>query len=213
MTACLIAPSLLAAPPLQRGDAVVSAIEAGADRLHLDVMDGHFAPNLALSPEDVRAICDVSSIPTDVHIMAKPVLPFFDMFAHIKCTSITVHVEALDNPDTLKKIRKTGHECGLAIKTETPLEALDPWLKELDHVILMAVPPGFGGQTFQQDQIDRLRTLRRNADTHDFMIHVDGGVTPDLAPTLRKNGAHVLVVGNAFFRTPSLRETMRKLRA
>ena len=213
MTTCLIAPSLLAAPPLHLKDAVDTAIAAGADRLHLDVMDGHFVPNLALSTADVSAICEVSSVPTDVHIMAKPAQPFVDMFASIPCTSITIHVEALEESNTLQKIRGTGHECGLAIKPNTPLEDLDPWLDQLNHVVLMGVAPGFGGQTFERDQIGRLEKLRASADIHGFMIHVDGGVTPDLTPTLKSSGAHVLVVGNAFFRSPSPKETMEKLRA
>ena len=209
----LIAPSLLAAPPLERGKAVKQAIEAGADRLHLDVMDGHFVPNLALSPDDVKAVCAASSIPTDVHIMASPIDRFLPLFLDIPCTSLTLHVEILETSRALEHVRNSGKECGLAIKPSTPLERLDPWLNFLDLIVLMGVEPGFGGQKFQINQLDRLQKLKERAHDHNFTIHVDGGVTCDLSQTLQAHGADVLVAGTSFFNDNPVQENMRKLRA
>ncbi|WP_031934454.1 ribulose-phosphate 3-epimerase [Candidatus Hepatobacter penaei] len=210
---CLVAPSLLAANPLHLAQALDDCTRADADRVHLDVMDGHFVPNLALNPATVRSICAYSSLKTDVHIMAKPYEPVLRLFLDIPCTSLTVHIEAMASHNHLTtQVKAAGKELGMAINPHTPLTDLDPWLDNLDHVVLMGVEPGFGGQPFQQAQLDRLRALHAKKKNRSFLIHVDGGVTSDLAPILKEAGAEVLVAGTSFFNQQSPLENMKDLR-
>lgn len=217
----LIAPSLLAASPLALLDEVRALEQTGADRIHFDVMDGHFVPNLSFGPHTLSALRQATTIPIDAHLMINPILPLLPAFLQASPASLTLHVEALDHATTnlLAKISQAKIEPGLAIKPKTPLTKLVPFLKDIQHVTLMSVEPGFGGQAFDLHQIERLKELVTLRDhlahqqkTPPFMIHVDGGVDASLAPRLIAAGADVLVAGTAVFKQNAYKEAIKKLR-
>lgn len=192
-----VAPSLLAADPAFLAQELKDLEAAGADRLHIDVMDGHFVPNLALSPAVVKRIAQLAPLPLDVHLMTAPPRCFVELFSGLPCASITVHIETLEgDASILDLIRNSGAQAGLAINPQTPLEALTPFLDAVKHIVFMTVSPGFGGQAFQEDQLPRLAKLKTMCAGKNIKIHVDGGVNDQNAPLLWKAGADVLVAGS-----------------
>jgi ribulose-phosphate 3-epimerase len=197
-----IAPSILSADFAQLGDEVRAVTEAGADYIHVDVMDGHFVPNLTIGPGVVKAIRGHSDLPFDVHLMISPVDPFVAAFADAGADIITVHPEAgAHTHRTLQLIKSLGKKAGLALNPGTPVEAVDNLLGEVDLVLVMSVNPGFGGQAFISSQLDKVRALRARIDATDGAIdlEVDGGVTADNAADVVAAGADVLVAGTATF--------------
>jgi ribulose-phosphate 3-epimerase len=197
-----IAPSILSADFAQLGDEVRAVTEAGADYIHVDVMDGHFVPNLTIGPGVVKAIRGHSDLPFDVHLMISPVDPFVAAFADAGADIITVHPEAgAHTHRTLQLIKSLGKKAGLALNPGTPVEAVDNLLGEVDLVLVMSVNPGFGGQAFISSQLDKVRALRARIDAAEGSIdlEVDGGVTADNAADVVAAGADVLVAGTATF--------------
>jgi ribulose-phosphate 3-epimerase len=197
-----IAPSILSADFAQLGDEVRAVTEAGADYIHVDVMDGHFVPNLTIGPGVVKAIRGHSDLPFDVHLMISPVDPFVAAFAEAGADIITVHPEAgAHTHRTLQLIKSLGKKAGLALNPGTPVEAVDNLLGEVDLVLVMSVNPGFGGQAFIPSQLDKVRALRARIDASGRTIdlEVDGGVTAENAAEVVAAGADVLVAGTATF--------------
>ncbi len=198
-----VAPSILAADFARLGEEVRAVSEAGADYLHVDVMDGHFVPNITIGPAVVKAVKPYSDKPFDVHLMISPVDSFIGDFADAGADIITVHSEAGPHLHrTLQIIKSRGLKAGVSINPGTPTEAIDYVLDAVDLVLVMSVNPGFGGQSFIAATIDKIKALRSKIDAagYPIEIEVDGGINPETAALAVAAGADVLVAGTAVFR-------------
>lgn len=197
MRKILIAPSLLSADFGRLAEEVREVEKAGCDALHIDVMDGHFVPNLTIGPLVVSAVRKITKLPLDVHLMIENPIKYAADFRKAGADWITVHVEAEKEVRTvLAQIKKQGAKAGLSVKPGTPIEAIDPYLADLDLVLVMTVEPGFGGQSFMPEPVAKIKSLRPR---FTGLISVDGGIDPVTAPQVLEAGADVLVAGNAIF--------------
>jgi ribulose-phosphate 3-epimerase len=198
-----IAPSILAANFACLGDQVKEAAEAGADNIHIDVMDGHFVPNISFGPPVVESIRPLVDKFFDVHLMIEQPERYLDAFAKAGADGLTVHYEACpDLAQTIKAIRDTGCQVGVVIKPDTPVEAISGVADQLDLLLIMTVYPGFGGQSFIEESYARIRQARELLDrvNPEADLEVDGGINQETAARVAAAGANVLVAGNAIFR-------------
>ncbi len=211
----LIAPSILSANFGRLADEVSAVERAGADWIHVDVMDGRFVPNITLGPVVVSAVRKASALPLDVHLMIVEPERYVEAFAKAGATSITVHVEACFHLHrTLQQIRDTGARPAVALNPATPLSALEEILPDVEMILLMSVNPGFGGQQFIPEVMDKVRRLRGMVDKRGLstLIEVDGGVNTENAHALVEAGADVLVAGSAVFGTQDYSKAISSLR-
>jgi ribulose-phosphate 3-epimerase len=209
-----LAPSILSADFARLGEQVNQAIEAGATLLHLDVMDGHFVPNLTIGPPVVASVRKVTDVPLDCHLMIENPDNFIPAFIDAGADWISVHQEACVHLHrTLELIRSKGAKPGVVINPATPVHTLGEVLGMVDYVLVMSVNPGFGGQKFIPRSLDKIRKLvtMRNANGHHFRIEVDGGVGPDTIGDVVRAGAELLVAGNAVFGKGEIASNVRGL--
>jgi ribulose-phosphate 3-epimerase len=214
MNEFMIAPSLLSADFSKLGEEIERVTQAGADWIHVDVMDGHFVPNLTIGAPVVKSLKPVSRIPLDCHLMIEHPEKYIEDFAKAGASTITIHVEsASDAEKTLKRIRELGCKPGVTLKPATPVSMIVPYLGLVDLVLVMTVNPGFSGQSFMREQVVKITEIRRelNRIGSKALIEVDGGVTPETAKELRE--ADVLVAGNAVFKAPDYAVAIAKLKA
>jgi ribulose-phosphate 3-epimerase len=197
-----IAPSILAADFSRLGEQVLETEQAGAQRIHVDVMDGHFVPNLSMGPVVVKGLRPRTRLPLEVHLMVEEPGRFADFFLKAGADSLLVHIEVLPDPrPLLGQIRGRGKKVGLVVNPETPVESIEPYLDEIDLALCMTVHPGFGGQEFLPQSPDRIRQLRALIDRINpgCELEVDGGIDLETAPRAVEAGAGVLVIGTAVF--------------
>lgn len=203
MAGPLIAPSILSADFAKLGEEVRAIDEAGADWIHIDVMDGHFVPNITIGPGVVKALRPHSSKPFDVHLMISPVDAFLDAFAEAGADIVTVHPEAGPHLHrTVQRIKARGKKAGVSLNPATPAKALDYILEEIDLVLVMSVNPGFGGQKFITSQLRKIEAIANRIAKENLQVQleVDGGIGPDTARQAAAAGANVLVAGTAAFK-------------
>jgi ribulose-phosphate 3-epimerase len=201
MTPLVIAPSILSADFAKLGEEVMAVADAGADWIHVDVMDGHFVPNITIGPAIVRALRPFAKIPFDVHLMIAPCDPYLSVFADAGADSISVHVEAGPHLHrSLQAIRALGKKAGAVLNPATPVSSLQNVLDLVDLVLVMSVNPGFGGQAFISSAVDKVAELKTMAGSRDIRIEVDGGITPKTASLVAAAGADTLVAGSAIFK-------------
>ena len=199
----IIAPSILAADFARLGEEARAVQAAGADWLHIDVMDGHFVPNITLGPDIVKALKPHVSVPMDVHLMISPVDPFLESFVEAGADIISVHPESGPHLNrTLKRIRQLGAKAGVVFNPSTSPDLIQWMMDEVDLILVMSINPGFGGQTFMHSQLAKITRLRQmiEASGRDIILEVDGGVTRETAPLCVAAGATALVAGTAVFR-------------
>jgi ribulose-phosphate 3-epimerase len=199
----IIAPSILSADFAKLGEEVRAVDEAGADWIHVDVMDGHFVPNLTIGPGVVKALRPHTSKPLDVHLMISPVDPFLDAFAEAGADIITVHPEAGPHLHrSVERIKALGKKAGVSLNPATPAKALDYVLEDVDLVLVMSVNPGFGGQKFISSQLRKIEAIAKRIakESLDVILEVDGGIDPETARQAVDAGATALVAGTAVFR-------------
>ena len=210
-----IAPSILAADFARLAEEIQRVEAAGADMLHVDVMDGHFVPNLTIGPPVVKAIRAVTRLPLDVHLMVTEPDALLPDFIDAGSNNLTVHVEACRHLHrTIQYIKAAGIQASVVLNPATPVSVLEETLPEVDMVLLMSVNPGFGGQSFIPSTLHKIRTLKHEITARHLAvaIEVDGGVKPDNARLIREAGADILVAGTAIFAQPDYGQAIRALR-
>ena len=213
MQRIIVAPSILAADFSRLSDEIHRVAAAGADWIHCDIMDGHFVDNISFGPEIVRIVRGLTSLPLDVHLMIEHADHYVPRFAKAGANSITIHVEPEAKHDvgkTLRQIQDTGCSAGLTLNPETPFDLIETFLHKIDLLLIMTVHPGFGGQPFRADQMDKVRRARSLNDQID--IEVDGGINAKTAKLSIENGANVLVAGTSIFHSNDYAKAIRELR-
>lgn len=212
-----VSPSILSADFVNLERDIRALSPAGADYVHVDVMDGLFVPNITIGIPVVAAIRKITELPLDVHLMIDRPIRYVDHFCKAGSDILTVHVEADTEENTLaalKRIRENGVRAAISVKPKTPAEAVLPFLPYCDLILVMTVEPGFGGQSFMEDMMPKLRKIRTFIDAQkpDCELEVDGGINEITARICRAHGANVLVAGSAYFKHPDKKEFVRKLK-
>ncbi len=213
MQKIIVAPSILAADLSRLGDEIHRVETAGADWIHCDIMDGHFVDNISFGPEIVRIVRGLTSLPLDVHLMIEHADHYVPRFVKAGANSITVHAEPEAKHDvekTLDQIRDTGCRAGLTLNPETAFDLIEPFLHKIDLLLIMTVHPGFGGQSFRADQMEKVKRARSL--NRELEIEVDGGINADTARLSIENGANVLVAGTSIFHSKDYAKAIRQLR-
>ena len=198
-----ISPSILSADFGKLGAEIYELEKAGADLIHIDVMDGHFVPNITIGPEVIHKLRKCSSLPFDVHLMISPVHNFIKNFAEAGADIITIHPEATDNlMNSIKKIKSFNKKAGVSLNPETPVDRVMPVLNSIDLVLIMSVNPGFGGQKFIESALEKVKLLRKEIDTKnlDVQIEIDGGINFENSKKAREAGVDILVSGTTIFK-------------
>jgi ribulose-phosphate 3-epimerase len=210
-----IAPSILSANFIKLGEEIKSAEEAGVDMLHIDIMDGHFVPNITIGPFIVESIRQATSLPLDVHLMIEEPDTYLRDFIKAGADYVTVHLEAsVHLHRTVQLIKETGVKAGVSLNPATPIWSLEHILPDIHLVLLMSVNPGFGGQKFIPQALDKIRILKKFIDEKGLttLIEVDGGINVDNAKDVTSAGADILVMGSAFFHSGNYKEIMKRVK-
>lgn len=210
-----IAPSILSADFSRLGEEVRAVEKTGADVIHVDVMDGHFVPNITVGPLVVAGLRKLTSLPLDVHLMIEKPERYIEAFAQAGSTWMTIHAEVCSRLSRMiKEIRKLKVRPGVVLNPSTPLKNLYPVLDEVDLVLLMSVNPGFGGQSFMPSTLKKIERLRKIIDQNQYIleVEVDGGIKIENIGEVSRAGGDIFVVGTGIFKTENYKETMRKLR-
>ncbi len=211
-----ISPSILSSDYGRLSDELKRMEKSGADMLHIDVMDGHFVPNITLGAPIIKCIRKASALPFDVHLMISDPLKYISDFVNAGSDIITFHIESeSDARETVNAILSSGKKAGLAVKPKTPVEAVYPYLDSLSMVLVMTVEPGFGGQSFMEDTMPKVQRVKAEIDRRglDTDIQVDGGINEKTLAVAARAGANVFVSGNAVFSSPDAGETIRKFKS